>query len=103
MLIPVYPIPFPASDVIFTDGVILRITGMSWPKLTRAISLASNNLKGTGVFEDARIAVTTTSSKFCLFTKMVSILFSCEKMAFENTNTVKIKFFIITYFNGILK
>ena len=77
--------------------------GTSCPRLTFEISSASNTLKGTGLLEEALIAVTTTSSRFCLFTKIVSIVFSCEKIAiFVNKNTVKIKFFIFINFNGIL-
>ena len=48
ILIPVYPIPAPASDVVITDGEKFNKIGRSWPRFfnSRSFLSTSEKLKG---------------------------------------------------------
>src|SRR5687768_2259370 len=60
---PVYPIPFPASEFATTEGVRFRRKGRSWPWLSLVIAFLSRLVLVKGARSPARTALTSTGDK----------------------------------------
>ena len=93
-LMPVYPTPAPASEVVTTEGRNLSKIGKSWPKfLFSYCSLFTlENVIGDENF--TLKALTMTSFKFCGVPWRVSTVCFCENDRFDIINTVNNNFFI---------
>ena len=78
ILMPVYPTPFPASELTTTDGVWLSNSGRSCPKLIAAISCLFKFVFAKGAVIEARIDFT---SKGCKNKELVSNSTVTSKLA----------------------
>ena len=74
-LIPVYPIPAPASEVVTTPGKYCSKIGKSWPKFLDSKSSAFTLEKDTPIAFVALRALTKTSFKAISFWSKLSVCF----------------------------